>query len=588
MQIIIDFETLDYGIQSGQGSGAPWGGVKILGCGIKIEDQDTYYERDLDKIKEVCEKADTIVAHNATYEAGLIKMLGVDIKHKNFFCTQLGSKLNYNLENSYTLDYLANRYLGKKKKSNKLIDVGAEIGLFVIPEYYEDPDMYFGGDVKLLKKIKTAKNRMMNIVWESLDKIQEASDVVEEYCIEDVNLTKQLHDRLLTRLDKNIYAYYCKLINVATDMRFQGIRVDIKKTFNVRFELENKLRPLERQMWKKFGHFNYNSPAQVKLWAYNQLGVRGLKDDDGKESFGKDWVEANKNHEDVALFAKIKKLDKMISFCKTIEEHEKHGRIYPQLNILQARTGRFSCVSPNVQQIPSRDEEIAPLIRGLFLPNFNEKWYSLDFSSQEPRLQIHYAEAIGSENGKELADKYRLNSRTDLYLEACTMVRDKTGITITRSDSKIMTLALSYGMGKTKGAKALGVSEIEYAKVRNAYFKGASYLKDLNKYCQEVMLSRGFIKTVGGRKLYNEKGYEYKALNSLIQGGAFDQTAAALIEAYYKHDIIPLCTVHDEINISAKDRKTAETLQNIMQTCININIPSIADIGEGDNWSKAK
>jgi DNA polymerase I-like protein with 3'-5' exonuclease and polymerase domains len=550
MQIIIDFETLDYGIQSGQGSGAPWGGVKILGCGLKIDDQDVYYERDINKIKEICEKADRIIAHNATYEAGLIKMLGVDIKHKQFYCTQLGSKLNCNLENSYALDYLANRYLGKKKKSNKLIDVGAEIGLFVVPEYYEDPDMYFGGDVKLLKKIKTAKNRMMNIVWENLDRIQEASDVVEEYCLEDVSLTEQLHNRLLEKLDKNIYAYYCKLINVATDMRFQGIRVDIKKTFNVRFELENKLRPLERQMWEKFGYFNYNSPAQVKLWAYNQLGVRGLKDDDGKESFGKDWVEANKSHEDIALFAKIKKLD--------------------------------------VQQIPSRDEEIAPLIRGLFLPNFNEKWYSLDFSSQEPRLQIHYAEAIGSENGKELADKYRLNPRTDLYLEACAMVRDKTKVTITRSDSKIMTLALSYGMGKAKGAKALGVSEIEYAKVRNAYFKGASYLKDLNKYCQEVMLSRGFIKTVGGRKLYNEKGYEYKALNSLIQGGAFDQTAAALIEAYYKHDIIPLCTVHDEINISAKDRKTAETLQNIMQTCININIPSVADIGEGNNWSEAK
>jgi hypothetical protein len=149
MQIIIDFETLDYGIQSGQGSGAPWGGVKILGCGLKIDDQDVYYERDINKIKEICEKADRIIAHNATYEAGLIKMLGVDIKHKQFYCTQLGSKLNCNLENSYALDYLANRYLGKKKKSNKLIDVGAEIGLFVVPEYYEDPDMYFGGDVKL-------------------------------------------------------------------------------------------------------------------------------------------------------------------------------------------------------------------------------------------------------------------------------------------------------------------------------------------------------------------------------------------------------------------------------------------------------
>ena len=94
--------------------------------------------------------------------------------------------------------------------------------------------------------------------------------------------------------------------------------------------------------------------------------------------------------------------------------------------------------------------------------------------------------------------------------------------------------------------------------------------------------------TVGKRKTYNQRGYEYKALNSLIQGGAFDQTAAALIEAYYEADIIPLNTVHDEINISSGSRKTAETLQNIMENCININVPSIADIGLGDNWAEAK
>jgi DNA polymerase-1 len=392
----------------------------------------------------------------------------------------------------------------------------------------------------------------------------------------------------IAEVGQETYEYYCKLINVSTDMRAKGIRVDIKQTYRVRCILEDKLRPLEKKLWDKFGHFNYNSPAQVKLWAYNFLGLKGIKNDEGKESFGKEWVDKNKDHEDVAIFAQVKKIDKMISFCKTIVEHEKHGRIYPQLNIMQARTGRFSCVNPNVQQIPSRDEELAPLIRGLFLPEEGEEWYSLDFSSQEPRLQIHYAEAIGSSNGKELADKYRQNPRLDLYTEACAMVKEKTGITITRKDSKIMTLALSYGMGKDKGAKALGVSVAKYMEVRKAYFKGASYLKELNTYCQEIMRDRGYIVTIGKRKTFNEGGYEYKALNSLIQGGAFDQTAAALIKAYYEADIIPLNTVHDEINISSPSRKVAEELQTIMETCVDMNVPSVADIGVGDNWAQAK
>lgn len=594
MKVVIDFETLDYGIQDGLGPGWPWGACKVLGCGIKIDDSCARYVTCTQEILEICARADVIVAHNAQYEAGILKMLGVDIKKVTFRCTKLGAKLFNNILPDLSLEGLSQRFLGEKKKSNKLLEVGGEIGLYEIPDNYEDPDFYTGGDARTVKRLKTAKKRMMNLVWANLDKIQLSSDIVAEYCIQDVELTAKLDDMWMKEVGQETYEYYCKLINVSTDMRAKGIRVDIKKTYMVRFELEGKLRPLEKQLWDQFGNFNYNSPAQVKLWAYNQLGLRGIKDDEGKESFGKEWVEANKDNEAVALFSQIKKTDKMISFCKTIVEHEKHGRIYPQLNIMQARTGRFSCVNPNVQQIPSRDEEMAPLIRSLFLAEEGEVWYSLDFSSQEPRLQIHYAEAIGSGNGKALAEKYRKNPRMDLYTEVCEMVKETTGIEISRKESKIMALALSYGMGMEKGAKALGVSVNKYKKVRNAYFKGASYLKDLNRFCQEQMLAQrpngdsGFIYTVGKRKTYNQSGYEYKALNSLIQGGAFDQTAAALIKAYYEADIVPLNTVHDEINISSSSRKEAETLQNIMENCININVPSIADIGLGDNWAEAK
>lgn len=587
MKITIDFETLDYGIREGLGPGWPWGGCRILGCGIKIEDGDTYYETDVTKITEICEKATTIIAHNAQYEAGVLKMLGIDIKNKTIRCTKLGAKLFNNLIPDLSLEGLSQRFLGEGKESNKLLEVGHELGIFQLPEWYEDPEFYVGGDIKFAKKLKTTRSKMMNLVWENLDKIQAGSSVVADYCIKDVDLTHKLDEIWMEEVGEKIYEYYCKLINVATDMRGKGIRVDIKATYALRAAIEEELRPLERNLWEEFGVFNYNSPAQVKLWAYNQLGVRGIKGDDGKESFGKEWINANQDCKPIEKLGKIKKLDKMISFCKTIIEHEKNGRIYPQLNIMQARTGRFSCVTPNVQQIPAGKGGLSDKVRTLFLPEEGEKWCSLDFSSQEPRLQIHYAEAIGSENGHMLAEKYRLSPSMDLYTEVCSLVNDMTGIEITRKDSKIMTLALSYGMGKDKGAKALGVSVTKYQEVRKAYFKGASYLKELNTFCQERIREKGFLLTIGGRKTYNEIGYEYKALNSLIQGGAFDQTAAALIEAYDK-GIVPLNTVHDEINISVSDKKEAKELQNIMENCININVPSVAEIGLGDNWAEAK
>ena len=57
-------------------------------------------------------------------------------------------------------------------------------------------------------------------------------------------------------------------------------------------------------------------------------------------------------------------------------------------------TGRFSSSNPNLQQIPARDPEIKSIIRGVFLPEEDEKWGSFDYASQEPRWLAHYCASI--------------------------------------------------------------------------------------------------------------------------------------------------------------------------------------------------
>ena len=587
MRLFIDFETVDFGFNEGLGSGWAWSGVKVLGCSIKEGTAPASYLTRTSDIVLKLGQATEIVAHNAQYEAGIMHMLGICIENTTFLCTLLAAKLIDNTRMSYTLDSLVEDNLGKRKQHDALINESIKHGLVTPPADYQDPET-FEGDSRKLKKYKTAKSKMKNLVYSQLDILQAYSPVVEEYCNSDVELTYELYNVLTQKLDMGVFKRFCKLINVTTLMRSKGVRLDIKATFALQIEMENDLRPLEKELWTKYGYFNYNSPAQVKLWSYNKLGLRGVKDKLGKESFGKEWLQLNEEHEGVNVYSRIKKLDKLISFCKSLIKYEKNGRIYPEMNIMEAKTGRFSCKNPNIQQIPSRDEKYAPKMRALFLPEEGENWYSLDFSSQEPRLQVHYAVAIGSESGKALRDKYIEDPNMDLYTEVSNMVSSMSGITISRTQSKILALALSYGMGIAKGAAMLQLSEQDYKKIRKAYFTGAPYLKDLNDFAKESITVRGYLYTLCRRKTFNEKGFEYKALNKLIQGGAFDQTAEAMIQCYEKLGTVPLSVIHDEINMSAASEDKAVAVQSIMENCVKLSVPSVADIGKGKNWGEAK
>ena len=194
MRVVLDFECVDLGLQQKIGAGYPWGGTNVLGCGIKIDQEPAYYVKTQAEVIEVVRKADVVVAHNATYEAGILAMWQIDTKNIKFRCTLLGAKLACNILPSFKLDDLATRYLSEKKESHKLLVAGAEVGLYEIPKTYEDPDDYTGGSSAALKRLKTQRKKMMNLVWANLDKIQEASSVVADYCLQDVELCARLDD----------------------------------------------------------------------------------------------------------------------------------------------------------------------------------------------------------------------------------------------------------------------------------------------------------------------------------------------------------------------------------------------------------
>ena len=176
---------------------------------------------------------------------------------------------------------------------------------------------------------------------------------------------------------------------------------------------------------------------------------------------------------------------------------------------------------------------------------------------------------------------YRDDEKFDLHSIVSTMAG------ISRDEAKVVNLGISYGMGLDKLALTLQRNVQEAEKVYTRYINYVPYLDTLKAAVAKRMTKKGRIRTIGGRYLYHEKGFQYKALNKLIQGSAADQTYTAMVRAYRK-GIKILFPIHDSIEISTNNENDVAELKKIMETSTPMLVPSRSDVGCGDTWGSLK
>jgi len=80
-----------------------------------------------------------------------------------------------------------------------------------------------------------------------------------------------------------------------------------------------------------------------------------------------------------------------------------------------------NCSLPNLQNIPSRDPEFGPRVRGLFIPEEGEVWASQDYSQIELKFLAHYAVGAGAEETRRMLNK-------DRSIDFHEMVMERTGL----------------------------------------------------------------------------------------------------------------------------------------------------------------
>jgi len=299
-----------------------------------------------------------------------------------------------------------------------------------------------------------------------------------------------------------------------------------------------------------------------------------------------------------------------------ILDYAHKGRLHASINQYRgeeggARTSRFSYSDPALQQMPARDKEITPLIRGCFLPEPNQKWLKADCSQQEYRLIVHFAALLKLHKAKEAAALYRDNPDTDFHKD----IQDW-GV-LDRDGAKSLNFAKAYRAGVPRFAQLLKKDEQDAQDYYDRYDDERPYVRRLAEECQGIAERRGYLILIDGTRIHFDRwepawksgtniaprsleaarkawpdqklrrAFCYHAINSLVQGSAA-RSVKAWMRACWRDGIVPMLQVHDDLNLSADSETDGTRMSELMRDVSSLQVPVKVACGYGKNWADAK
>ena len=586
-EIAIDLETRDPGLKS-SGSGSVNGNGEVVGIAVAVEGWSGYFpiahegggnmDRALvlDWFEEVLHTDATKIFHNAMYDVSWIRSMGFYIRG-GVIDTLIAASLIDENRWGYALNALGKQYVGVGKNEKILNDAAKSWGI--------DP---------------------------KADMWRLPAPLVGEYAEQDAVLTLKLWHALQREISSqdlwDVFNLETNLFPCLIDMKFKGVRVDAEKANLLKQELIKEEKNIYRGIRKLIGF-------DVEIWAaasiakaFDEVKLPYDRTEKGAPSFTKNFLSTHP-HELPKAIANAREINKAhTTFIDTIIKHEHNGRIHADINQIRSDdggtvTGRFSYSNPNLQQIPARHKLLGPLIRRLFIPEEGCQWGCFDYSQQEPRILVHYAQLQRMEGAQSIVDQYK-KGEADFHQ----MIADMAGIE--RKQAKTINLGIMYGMGKNKLMAQLGLQVEQAEELLKRYHQNAPFVKMMTDAVTRRAESSGKIRTVGGRlshfDLWEPHGYgikkplnhvqalaehgpgikrafTYKALNKLIQGSAADMTKRAMVNLY-KEGIVGHIQVHDELDISVESPEQAKKIIEIMESAITLEVPNKVDYEVGTSW----
>jgi DNA polymerase I-like protein with 3'-5' exonuclease and polymerase domains len=599
----LDIETKDPNLHT-RGPGFIRGDAKVVGFSVSTSDRAWYFPFDhasggnLPKEKcvafarELLGDANRYVCGaNLQYEfEGMEKGLGIPIKCRAID-VQIAEALIDEEADTYQLDALSKKYLGRGKDETLLREAASAYGVDPKSGLWKLHSKYVGPYAE----------------FDAMGPLHIFREQQKILCAEGTEAVFQLEMELLPLL---------------WEMRKQGIPMDMEAADRLSDLLKTQEDVLRLRLKHEFQtDCNEMSGPEIAV-VCERLRILYPRTGLGSPSFTADYLD-EADHPFLILINDLRECSGMRNKFVDgwIHKNQVNQRIHPQWRQCASdeggtRTGRMAASNPNPQQVPAgkyrktgKENPIGKAIRTCFISDTGN-WGKLDYSQQEPKVLVHFANLCNMTGARLAAMAYAKDKNLDFY----TFMQEAAGID--RRPAKDMYLGRCYGMGADKMARKLNRTKEEAKQILAVFDERVPFVKEMAEACTKAANERGYIKTLLGRRRHFEfwepaeygvmqfgvdkplrraaaevkwgkrikRSGTHKALNALIQGSSADMTKAALLKIWKEGNVVPYMQVHDEIDFAAVDEDHARQCQVLAETCVNMTVSIRADLSYGKNW----
>jgi DNA polymerase-1 len=395
------------------------------------------------------------------------------------------------------------------------------------------------------------------------------------------------------------------LIEVLAEMERIGIRVDAERLASISEGFSERIEALQSAIFEDAGHeFTIGSPQQLALVLFDELAL--TKKRRGKTGFSTDARVLAQIREEHPIVARVEAWRELTKLKNTYLDalpqliDPATSRIHTTFNQVTATTGRLSSTNPNLQNIPIRSEEGAP-IRSCFVADPGSKLLSADYNQVELRVLAHVA-------GEDVLRQIFASDEdvhTATAAEVLNIELDQVGVA-ERSKAKMVNYGIAYGLTDFGLADRLQISRDEAGTYIKRYFDRFPAVERFRDETIAKAENDGFVTTLMGRRRnipelrsgQRQRRFlgERLAVNTIIQGTAADiikvamvRAQAALVEAGLATRLI--LQIHDELlfEVPEDELEAAEQLvRKEMIEAFDLDPPLAVEVGIGKDWLNAK
>lgn len=464
--------------------------------GTLIDNQITK-DQACEELKRLVEAKCYTILHNAKFDIRFIKnQIGVKL-----FCdwdTLLAAKLLNENEPTHALKPLHKKYVlnneGDAFKFDELFDnvpfdqIPIQTGYLyaardaeITFQLYEFQKPYLDkGDLCKERGLEKVADVLHNIEVPLIDVLVEMEDLGVDFNIEK---SRELSEKYHKQLDERRTKFY-------KDLEQYEQLIEQYKIKNINHKLDNPI--------------NISSPTQIAILFYDVLQV-GVIDKKSPRGTGVEILEKIDNPLAKDILD-VRETEKLLStyidkLPLTLDPTDK--RCHCTFNAYGAKTGRMSSNDPNLQNIPSHNDEI----RQMFKATDGYVLVGSDYSGQEVRLVAHMA------NDEKMIQTY-IDGK-DLYCEIASIAfevpydeckefredgtKNPEGKQ-RRNTAKAIVLGINYGKGIPAIAEDLKITkekaQLIYDKILKRFTGLANFIKESERMARE----NGFVTTAWGRK----------------------------------------------------------------------------------------